>query len=108
MARGQGIKENTTMADFSNYTYAQTNFGVAGADNSGSDISGPPVVWPDQSLSGVAMPETDGQSRTLMAIYAGIDSYNVNKFNLTVDGDWNGQPTGPAIDPTGCQKGEQM
>lgn len=95
---------------FSNYTYAQTNFGIPGADNSGTlpSLGVTQSTWPDQSLSGVAYPEADGQSRTLMDIYAGIDSYNINKFNVTVDGDWNGQPTGPAIDPTGCQKGENM
>ena len=40
------------MADqYTNYTYAQDNYGLAGADSSGNDISGPSVAnsWPGQT-----------------------------------------------------------
>ena len=83
------------MADqYTNYTYAQGNYGLAGADSSGNDISGPSVAnsWPAQTLN--------------YSQLTNCDDYTGRKFGGTLDPDWNGQPTGPAIDPTNCQKGE--
>lgn len=81
------------MADqYTNYTYAQDNYGVAGADSSGSDISGPSVAnsWPAQTLNYQQL--------------TNCDDYTGRKFGGVASWPDSTQPTGPAIDPTGAQK----
>lgn len=85
------------MADqYVNYTYAQGNYGLAGADSSGNDISGPSVAnsWPAQTLNYQQL--------------TNCDDYTGRKFAPSGAASWPDgmQPTGPAIDPTNIQKGE--
>lgn len=80
-----------------NYTYAQGNYGAPGGDNSGTlpELGVVQTSWPGQ----VAMnpnPTLPGDNL----------AYNTNKFNITAGWPDSTQPTGPAIDPTGVQKGE--